>query len=593
MEFLNYRSSMKVAEMDRDQVSTDAAFSKVNAYGYYLCINTWANIAYDLDPKASAILVDSIVANGLINTIKVCSQGADAIIQCLEDVPDLALVLVSNLSQADALQLLRFAKRFSPLSADSVAKATETKFVSVLNSVKMRSRIEPSQWLIVQLRDIVADVCRGWSDVDLALDGFFSSGAVSNTQKCLAAKFAAWSKPYFLDVMYPTQCLCERWDPEYPMCDRDHQSQKLASNSRTAKGVVVPKNYKTGRFIAEEESTRQWFLQAIRRRLERCIEDNGYSANIPLENQGVNQIRAYLGATETDFCTIDLSSASDSLSYALFASIFPADIVNAVREYRSSTVSVGDRIYPAHMCATSGSAVCFVIESITFFSIATLASTMFGGSGEVFVYGDDIIVQEDYYETTCDLLTTLGFTVNSDKSFHNPSKYRESCGVEWYDGHEMTSVYWPRKPITQDVSCVESLIHLHNVTYKYWDAHVFLKSEIRKLVGDKFTTSSLAVVFDHEVTDLVDPLNTPIKTRAPYDGELEYYNDSRLTVRSYPDKSGKRYPFPDMYYYVMYLLEGPMYDDALSRLLGVSSPRRRIEDCYSKSLTKLGLQRDI
>lgn len=593
MEFLNYRDSIKVAEMDRCQVSTDSSFSKVNAYGYYMCINTWANIAYDLDPKASAILVDSIVANGLISTIKVCSQGADAIIQCLEDIPDLPLILVSNMSQGDALQLLRFPKRFSPLKADLVAASTEAKFVSVLNGVKMRSRLEPSMWLVTQLRDIVADVCRGWSDNDLAVDGFFSSGAVSNASKCLASKFAAWSKPYFLDVMYPTQLECEKWDPEYPTPDHYHRSQKLTCNSKTAKGVVVPKNYKTGRFIAEEESTRQWYLQAIRRRLERCIKENGYGANIPLENQGVNQARAYLGASESDFCTIDLSSASDSLSYSLFASIFPANIVNAVREYRSSTVCVGDRVYPAHMCATSGSAVCFVIESITFFSIATLASTMFGGSGEVFVYGDDIIVQEPYYETTCDLLTTLGFTVNTDKSFHNPSLYRESCGVEWYDGREMTSVYWPRKPITSDVTCVESLIHLHNATYKFWDAHVFLKSEIRKLVGEKFTTSSLAVVFDHEVTDLVDPLNTPIKTRAPYLGGLEYYNDSRLSVRTYPDKSGKRYPSPDMYYYVMYLLEGPMYDDPLSELLRVSSPRRRVDDCYSKTLTRLTLQRDI
>jgi hypothetical protein len=61
-------------------------------------------------------------------------------------------------------------------------------------------------------------------------------------------------------------------------------------------------------------------------------------------------------------------------------------------------------------------------------------------------YGDDLVVWTVAYELTCEILTSLGFIVNEDKSYHNGS-FRESCGGDYLAGEDVSSVYFPRFPI--------------------------------------------------------------------------------------------------------------------------------------------------
>lgn len=597
MERIKLHSAYFCARIDAPAVSTEEnQYANMNAYAYYVCINTWVGLVESLDQKASQVLADRILAYGLIGTIKDCVAAANALIKGTPDqMSDFSRYLVRNLTIADALQVLRYAKRFSPSGADVIQRQSLTKFKNVLNEVKMRSRVEYNQWLINSIKPIVHDICRGWTADDLAVDGYFSSGATQNAGRCLGHKVQSWLFPYFLDTMYPLSDKDSWYAPEFPV-NTTHQSGCLPYNVRTARAVAVPKSFEAARIIAEEESTRQWFLQAIRFRLERCIEDNGYSGHIGLGDQGINQVRALLGSLNPEtFCTIDLSSASDRLSYSLFASLFPQEVVNAVREWRSSTVCIDGKVYATPMCATSGSAVCFVIESIVFYAIARFASELNDEEDMAFAYGDDIIVGSKSYQTTCEILEALGFVVNLDKSFCPPSLYRESCGVEFLNGENCTTVYFPRKPITEEVESLESLVKLHNRLYDAWPVHVFLKAELRKLVGPNFTTSSTARFVEGFPTDIWDPVPEVkrLKERYSRDETVEHLCDAHFTVRQKPDKSCKPYKVPEMYYYVMYLLKGPQYDDPLSELLKVSTSRIKIDDWYSKMLTTIGLEKDI
>jgi hypothetical protein len=61
--------------------------------------------------------------------------------------------------------------------------------------------------------------------------------------------------------------------------------------------------------------------------------------------------------------------------------------------------------------------------------------------GEVAVFGDDIIVPSDSRELLFDALEILDFKVNIHKSFCT-GKFRESCGVDAFDGVDVTPVYW-------------------------------------------------------------------------------------------------------------------------------------------------------
>jgi hypothetical protein len=60
---------------------------------------------------------------------------------------------------------------------------------------------------------------------------------------------------------------------------------------------------------------------------------------------------------------------------------------------------------------------------------------------EVAVFGDDIIIPVDCRELFVETLEVLHFKVNERKSFWT-GKFRESCGVDSYDGVDVTPVYW-------------------------------------------------------------------------------------------------------------------------------------------------------
>jgi hypothetical protein len=61
------------------------------------------------------------------------------------------------------------------------------------------------------------------------------------------------------------------------------------------------------------------------------------------------------------------------------------------------------------------------------------------------VFGDDIIVPTDVYPVLTSLLTTCQLKVNTSKSFDH-GKFRESCGMDAYDGIDVTPAYVRQLP---------------------------------------------------------------------------------------------------------------------------------------------------
>lgn len=101
--------------------------------------------------------------------------------------------------------------------------------------------------------------------------------------------------------------------------------------------------------------------------------------------------------------------------------------------------------------AAMGSALCFPVESLCFYIVCTAAMLSRRGhrptkenlrslQGRLYVYGDDIIVHKDEVATVIEFLEALGLKVNSDKSFWT-GKFRESCGMDAYDGTCVTPTY--------------------------------------------------------------------------------------------------------------------------------------------------------
>lgn len=172
---------------------------------------------------------------------------------------------------------------------------------------------------------------------------------------------------------------------------------------------------------------------------------------IDLEHASKNAVAAWKGSMDGRIATIDLSSASDSVSLALVNQWFRnTNLYLPMMATRSDRTQLPDgTVWPLKKFASMGSALCFPIECIVFAAVCE-ASVMECGHDPVTsmyrVYGDDIVIESQYADTVVERLTQNGFTINLDKSFtrrgiHN---FRESCGGHYLDGEDVTPIYLSR-----------------------------------------------------------------------------------------------------------------------------------------------------
>jgi hypothetical protein len=207
---------------------------------------------------------------------------------------------------------------------------------------------------------------------------------------------------------------------------------------RISKLVVVPKSATKMRTIAKEPTALMWAQQAIKEYLDPVMDRR---KGINLHDGAVNGQQALDGSIDGCMATIDLSAASDRVSLRVFHELFHGTFLyDAVLDTRSSTCEVeGYGLIELPMVATMGSAVCFPIETIVFYSISKAVLQLFGYTGDPYVYGDDIVVPTKYAGPVMDVLEAYGFVVNREKSFTCPRlAFRESCGVNGLLGMDVT-----------------------------------------------------------------------------------------------------------------------------------------------------------
>jgi len=202
--------------------------------------------------------------------------------------------------------------------------------------------------------------------------------------------------------------------------------------------VAVPKDFRRVRIISCEPLAMQFMQQgAWRAILTRCrrfgpeFRDQSRNGNLSNHFEKV--------------ATIDLSDASDSVSQRIVEQLFPSDWFELLAALRSEYARMPDgTLVEIGAFAPMGSAICFPVESISFWALAHaiqdrvhLADTL---DGLTSVYGDDIIVPFHLGKDLVDLLTRSGFRPNMHKCCISDSPFRESCGAEWWAGEDVTVV---------------------------------------------------------------------------------------------------------------------------------------------------------
>lgn len=209
----------------------------------------------------------------------------------------------------------------------------------------------------------------------------------------------------------------------------------------------VPKNDEISRCICIEPTLNTIFQSGFGRIIERRLfERFGISLS---SQQQENRELARLGSLDDDVVTIDLSSASDSISLKMLKWLLPVDFYRTLEKYRSPSVEVKGRgTVPLHMVSTMGNGYTFPLQTMIF-ACAVVAAFRFRGIPDPVlrgtrwlwgVNGDDIACPLRIAEDVIHLLEVLGFRVNNDKTFVK-GPFRESCGHDYFKGRNVRGVY--------------------------------------------------------------------------------------------------------------------------------------------------------
>ncbi len=252
-------------------------------------------------------------------------------------------------------------------------------------------------------------------------------------------------------------------------------------SERPVKVTLVPKTLKTPRVIAIEPTAVQYMQQGIMEKLVDYLErDSIVREMIGFTRQGPNQVLACEGSSKGELATLDLSEASDRVSnqhVRVMLQRFPSfsEAVDATRSRKADVPGHG--VIRLSKFASMGSALCFPMEAMVFLSMVFIGierglnrqltrEGILSFSGRVRVYGDDLIVPVEFVSDVIGTLEDFGFRVNSGKSFWN-GKFRESCGKDYYDGHDVSISRVRRKlPVSRrDVPEIVSAVSLRNQLY--------------------------------------------------------------------------------------------------------------------------------
>lgn len=220
----------------------------------------------------------------------------------------------------------------------------------------------------------------------------------------------------------------------------------------------VPKTTDISRTICTEPLLNMLYQQGIGRVIESRLREV-FGINFSLQ-PAINARLARLGSLTGRFGTIDLQSASDTISTKLCKACIPEEALNVLLRSRSPhTILPDGSLVELHMISSMGNAFTFPLQTMIFACLVAAVYRVYEiplrrpdntTDGNFAVFGDDIIVDHRVYDVMIRCLAILGFTVNRNKSF-NEGLFRESCGSDWYAGHNVRGVYISRLLTDGDV----------------------------------------------------------------------------------------------------------------------------------------------
>jgi hypothetical protein len=221
--------------------------------------------------------------------------------------------------------------------------------------------------------------------------------------------------------------------------------------------TTVPKTAWIDRFIAVEPRFNLYLQLGTNAVLTRNLRSVGVYTN----NQEYNREAAFWASLSgSGVATVDLSSASDCIAFELVRYLLRGlpEWYDFLYDLRSPFFKYNGEVRKYEKWSSMGNGYTFPLESAIFYSIveACVNETCPDKLGLVRVYGDDIIIPTEAFTLLKELLATIGFVTNEQKTFTS-GPFRESCGKDYWYGIDVRPFYLDFHPET-----AEDIFHILN-----------------------------------------------------------------------------------------------------------------------------------
>jgi hypothetical protein len=263
----------------------------------------------------------------------------------------------------------------------------------------------------------------------------------------------------------------------YRRCIRDNPTwedlEQVRESHYGSIGVVdgsqvsfAPKNVDTARLICTEPSLNMWYQLGLKTLIENRMSELW---NVRSDVQpDLNRLMARIGSRDGSYGTLDLASASDSVSVELVKQLVPEWAFRLIQDIRSPMTHIRDYGLAVELgcVSTMGNGFTFplmtcILSCAVRAVYRVLGLPIRGNSrteqyrynvpGNWAVFGDDILVSREAYDHVVAFLQLLGFQVNITKSF-NEGPFRESCGHDYFRGTNIRGVYFQKLRTRQDLT---------------------------------------------------------------------------------------------------------------------------------------------
>jgi len=211
----------------------------------------------------------------------------------------------------------------------------------------------------------------------------------------------------------------------------------------------VPKDNRVSRVICTEPSLNMYYQLGLKGVLESRIR-SFFGIDFAWQ-QEINRLLAKRSSLDDRLSTIDLSSASDSVSSKMLHWLLPKPFYGLLMLLRSKNTRLpSGEIVPLGMISSMGNGFTFPLQTLIFAAVLRAVYKVMGvipvppprGADlcNYAVYGYDIICCRETAGMVIRTLQLLGFNVNKEKSFVE-GPFKESCGLDAYRGHDVRGVY--------------------------------------------------------------------------------------------------------------------------------------------------------